>query len=248
LWWGYPGYRRTPPPAQPLSPEEELDWLESYKRGLEDEISRVKEEIKRVEEEIERLKKEIESAPPEVQQPPATYPPAYQPTPMPGYGMGYQPTYMPGPGYGRGWGRGMGWGMGMGRGWGAMPPAAMPQMPQLPPLKAGMRRVVAAVEDNSGLNSRISPRFGRAPFIAFVDLGDGEVKAINIVPNQAANLPGGAGIMVAQWIISAQASDVIAPYLGPNVSMVFSQAGLRVHSIEPLIPLSEALRRAGLIR
>jgi len=248
LWWGYPGYRRIPPITQPLSPEQELDWLESYKRGLEDEINRIKEEIKRVEEEIERLKKEIESMPPEFQQPSPTYPPAYQPAPMPGYGMEYQPMYMPGPGYGMGWGRRMGWGRGMGRGWGAMPPAAAPQMPQLPPLRSGVKRVVVAVEDNNGLDSRISSRFGRAPFMAFVDVADGEVKAVNIIPNQAANLPTGAGISVAQWVISAQATDVIAPYLGPNVSMVFSQAGLRVHSTEPLIPLSEALRRAGFIR
>jgi len=237
-----------PPLTQPLSPEQELDWLESYKRELEDEINRIKEEIKRVEEEIENLKKELESMPPEAQQPLTTYPPPYQPTPMPGYGMGYQPMYMPGPGYGMGWGRRMGWGRGMGRGWGAMPPTTMPQMPQLPPLKAGAKRVVAAVEDNNGLNSRISPRFGRAPFMAFVDIVDGKVETVNIIPNQAAGLPTGAGITVAQWIISAQATDVIAPYLGPNVSMVFSQAGLRVHSIEPLISLSDALRRAGLIR
>jgi hypothetical protein len=36
--------------TRPLSPKEEKEWLESYKRDLEDEIARVEERIKKIKE------------------------------------------------------------------------------------------------------------------------------------------------------------------------------------------------------
>ena len=107
---------------------------------------------------------------------------------------------------------------------------------------------MASVEDNNGLNSRVSMRFGRCPFLAFADIVDGEVKAVNIIPNQAAAAPSAAGITVAQMIISSGASDVIGSNFGPNVAAALQQAGLRMHTVEPLAPLGEALKRLGLIR
>ncbi len=244
-WWPHPCYWRPPYGGpEPLSPEEELRQLEEYRRQLEEEIKWVEEEMKRIDEEIERLKKELEK--PESRQPMQAYPwPAYPPTPqppMPAYGYGY--------GYGYGWGRGRGMGRGFGRGMGPgfMPaPAAMPQQP-IPPPQPGVKRIVASVEENNGLNSRISPRFGRCPFLAFVDIGDGEVKAVNIIPNQAASMPTGAGMAVAQMVIASGASEVIGSNFGPNVSMAFQQAGLKVNTVEPFIPLGEALKKLGLIR
>jgi len=243
-WWPHPWYWQPRYPYPPTSPEEELKGLEEYKRQLEEEIKWVEEEIKRVEEEMEKMRKELEK--PEAQQPypqPA-YPMQYPPAPP-----AFPPTY--GYGYGYGWGRrrGMGGGFGRGMGAGMMPaPAAMPQQAPIPPPQAGVKRVAASVEENNGLNSRISPRFGRCPFLAFVDIAGGEVKSLNIIPNQAAGMPMGAGMAVAQLVVSSGASEVIGANFGPNVSMAFQQAGLKVDLIEPFTPLGEALKKLGLVR
>ncbi len=246
-WWPYFWYRQPPRPygvPGPLSPEEELKQLEEYRRQLEEEIKWVEEEMKQVDEEIKRMKEELEK--PESRQPAQAYAqPPYPPMPQP-------PTPAYGYGYGYGWGRGRGMGgrgFGRGMGPGFMPaPAAMPQQSPVPPPQPGVKRVVASVEENNGLDSRISPRFGRCPFLAFVDIGDGEVKAVNIVPNQAASMPMGAGLAVAQMVIASGASEVIGSNFGPNVSMAFQQAGLKTDIVEPFIPLGEALRRLGLLR
>jgi len=58
----------------------------------------------------------------------------------------------------------------------------------------------------------------------------------------------GAGMAVAQLVVSSGASEVIGANLGPNVSMVFQQAGLKVDLVEPFIPLGEALKKLGLVR
>ena len=236
-FWQYPGY---PPPVPPLTPEDELAQLEAYKRDLEREIKEIEEELRRVDQEIEKLKKELEEGGGREQ------PQPMMPQPfMPPYGFGY------GYGYGYGWGRRRGMGGGFGGRMGAgMPPApaAMPQQAPIPPPQSGVKRIVASVEENNGLNSRISSRFGRCPFLAFVDIADGEVKSVNIVPNQAASMPMGAGMAVAQLVISSGASEVIGSNFGPNVSAAFQQAGLKVHVVEPLLPLGEALKKLGLIR
>ncbi len=246
-WWPYPRYWRYP--YTPLNPEEELKQLEDYRRQLEEEIKSVREELERVEKEIKEMRERAEEwkkqqpTQPTVQPP---YPPAYPTTPQT-----FTPPYSYGYGYGYGWGRGRGMGGGFGRGMGPgmMPgPGAAPQQPPIPPPQPGVRRIVASVDENNGLNSRISLRFGRCPFLAFVDLADGEVKAVNIIPNQAVSMPMGAGIAVAQMIVGSGATEVVGSSFGPNVSMAFQQAGLQVHVVEPGITLGEALKKLGLIR
>jgi len=245
-WWPYPWYSWPRYPLAPLSPEEELERLEEYKRQLEEEIRWVEEEIKRVEEEIERMRRGLEKS--EMRHPhlqstyPTPYPPAL-PTLPPAHGYGH------GLGYGYGWGRRGGWvedlveGMGPG-----MMPVAAPQQVLAPPPQPGVKRVAASVGKSNGLDSRISPRFGRAPFLAFVDIAGGEIKAVNIIPNHAAAMPMGAGIAIAQLVMAGGASEVFGANFGPNVSAAFQQAGLKVNLTEPFTPLGEALKKLGLVR
>ncbi len=228
--------RRWRYPQAPTSPEEELKMLESYKRDLEREIEDVKRELKEVEERL----KELREMPQQPYQPPQPY--LQGPYAMPGpWGGGY--------GWGRGRGGGWGYGGGYGRGGGWWGAPAQPQ-PQaaVPPPPPGAHRAVAAVEEDAGIDSRISQVFGRAPYFAFIDIVEGEVKSIRILPNPMVSAPGGAGTAAAQWILSSGARSAIAPYLGPNVSMIFSQAGVQVYTVEPGTPLSEALKRLGLVK
>lgn len=145
--------------------------------------------------------------------------------------MTYPPPY--GRGFGRGWGRGRGWG-------------PLPTLPPLPPPPPNGLRIMATVDSNVGLNSPISFRFARAPLIAVVDTVGGKVVNLKILENPYATAPHGAGMGLGQWIVASGVKLVIAPRLGPNISFVLQQAGVRVEIVPPGIPLSEALRRLGI--
>ena len=147
-------------------------------------------------------------------------------------------------GYGRGHGRGRGFGRG-GR-WGWESASGVKPLPQLPPPPPGVLRVVAAVDSNQGLESPISTRFARAPFLAIIDIAGGRVVNLNIIPNTYASGAHGVGVAIAQWILTIRASVTIGPPLGPNASMVLQQAGVRMIPIQPGTPLRAALRIAGL--
>jgi len=156
------------------------------------------------------------------------------------YGWGW------GQGRGQGRGRGMGYGrVGYGRGLGS---ADIESFPVISPPSAGGLRVAASVDENAGVQSRISPRFARSLYIAVVDISDGKVVNVNIVPNPARNAMGGAGMMVAQWLISSGVKIVIGPAFGPNASGVLSRAGVEVYTIQPGTPLIDALRQLGLVK
>ena len=144
-------------------------------------------------------------------------------------------------GYGRGgYGRGRGgWG-----GWGGQAGyAAVP----LPPPKPGVTRIAAPIEADNGLKSPISMIFARSPYMAFVDIEGGRVVNVNIMPNPGINAPGGAGMMMARWLISSGVKIVLAPQIGPNAQQVLVQAGVEVRQIQPGHSLEEALRGEGLL-
>ena len=152
-----------------------------------------------------------------------------------------------GGGYGRGWRRGRGgppeW-VGRGMGWGA-PGISFKQINPPPP---GAFRVACAVLENRGLDSPVSPRFARAPFIAFVDIVNGRVVSVIVEANPAVNAPHGAGVVIAQWLLSSGVRAVLAVRLGPNIMSVLQSAGIQVYYTTPGIRLIDALRSSGLVR
>ena len=169
-----------------------------------------------------------------------------------GLDMGY--------GWGRGQGKGRGrgrrggyggyggYGMGYGPGYGPGYQQPMGQFTNINPPPPGTIRVAASVDENAGLNSRISAMFARAMYIAIVDVANGKVVNTNIVPNPAANAMGGAGMMIAQWLISNGVRIVIGPSFGPNASGALSQSGITSYTIQPGVPLIEALRQLGILK
>ena len=248
MYWYRPGYGRRwgwggwyPPyqPAAPQTPEDELRFLEEYKRQLEQDIRELEEELRSVEERIKELRKAIKEGKPL---------PAAQPPPPP----------PPPPAWGPGWGWGMGpgprwaWGanpyMAQPPGYPAYPQAAQPiAAPQLPPPPPDGVRVVAPVEEDRGLDSRVAGVFARAPFLAVVDVAGGKAAEVRVVPNPYAGAPGGAGPGLVEWVLGTGARVVVAPGLGVNAARAAEAAGLRVVSVEPGATLREALKKAGLI-
>ncbi len=175
--------------------------------------------------------------------------------------------YMPwGKGKGRRKGRGMGFGQGYGRGqggfgrrggggygrggppWGVPGQSFMPQSIPVQPPPPNAVRVVVPVDDATGLDSRVSMVFARAPYLLVIDIVNGSVVNVQPVPNPYMNVGGGAGRWVSEWILSIGARIVIAPSVGPNVMGMLRQSGIAIYNIPPGTRVIDALRSLGLIR
>jgi predicted Fe-Mo cluster-binding NifX family protein len=98
-------------------------------------------------------------------------------------------------------------------------------------------RIAVSVDDSNGLDSVVSPHFGRCPFYALVDVEGREVRSINAVENpyhgrhQPGQVPG---------FIKSQGTDVmLAGGMGRRAIALFQQYG-----IEAVTGASGTVRRA----
>ena len=85
---------------------------------------------------------------------------------------------------------------------------------------------IAIPADTPDINGNISSRFGRCAYFLIYDL---DTDQYEFIPNDAANMPGGAGTRAAQIIISSGASAVVATEVGPKAGAALSAAGIRVY-------------------
>ncbi|MHB0857077.1 MAG: NifB/NifX family molybdenum-iron cluster-binding protein [Anaerolineae bacterium] len=88
-----------------------------------------------------------------------------------------------------------------------------------------MKIVVSA--SGGGPGASISPIFGRAPYLVFVET---DTMSCESFINPAAAAGGGAGIQAAQFVIGQGAQAVVSANVGPNAFQVFEAAGIAVHS------------------
>jgi len=86
-------------------------------------------------------------------------------------------------------------------------------------------RVAISANENNGLDSAVSPHFGRCPYFVLVDVEGQEVKAIQTVPNpyyghhQPGQVPG---------FIQSQGADVmLTGGMGGRALQFFRQAGIQ---------------------
>ncbi|MCR4404404.1 MAG: DUF5320 family protein [Candidatus Acetothermia bacterium] len=103
-----------------------------------------------------------------------------------------------------------------------------------------MKIVVATTK--GGLDDQVAPTFGRTPTFTVVEVEGGKIGKAEVVPNQFAGAPGGAGIQAAQWAANAGAKAVIAGNYGPNASGVLGQAGIELLTVSGLT-VREAVER-----
>jgi len=81
--------------------------------------------------------------------------------------------------------------------------------------------IAITLADNKGLESSISPIFGRCPFYMLIDP---ESKEFKIEENPAQSASGGAGVKASQWMIDNEVAAVISGNLGPKAHDVLSSA------------------------
>lgn len=83
--------------------------------------------------------------------------------------------------------------------------------------------IAITLADNEGLESSISPIFGRCPFYMLIDPQSKEFK---IEENPAQSASGGAGVKASQWMIDNEVTAVISGNLGPKAHDVLSSANI----------------------
>ena len=87
-------------------------------------------------------------------------------------------------------------------------------------------RVVVPTEDGNGLNARLSEHFGRAPYFIIVELEEGNVSNVQVVPNEGEHF-GGFG-RPADRILQLRPNAVITYGMGPRALNIFQEAGIAV--------------------
>lgn len=102
-----------------------------------------------------------------------------------------------------------------------------------------MMRIAISADDSNGLDSVVSPHFGRCPYYVLVDLDDREVSAIDVVENpfysrhQPGQVPGfidqqGVDVMLA----GGMGRRAIAIFQQYNIEAVTGAAGSVRHALE----------------
>lgn len=86
-----------------------------------------------------------------------------------------------------------------------------------------MKLIISA--QNSSLESPIERRFGRSPWLIFVNTDTKEWKAYQ---NPGASQSGGAGVAAAQFVVDQAADVVISGDFGPNASRAFQAAKIEM--------------------
>lgn len=124
----------------------------------------------------------------------------------------------------------------------------LPSLPPLPPPAQGVIRIATTTEDNRGLDSIISLRFARAPYLTVVDVSEGKVVNVIVKENVFSTGFHGVGMAVGQWLISSGVKVVIAPRLGPNIQMILTQAGVKVYYVPSGVRVIDALKNLGYVK
>ena len=87
-------------------------------------------------------------------------------------------------------------------------------------------KIAITLKENAGLDSTVSPIFGRCPYYMFIDP---YTKEFTIEENTAMNESGGAGIKAAQFIVGRKAAAVISGDVGPKAASVLLSEGIAIY-------------------
>lgn len=93
-------------------------------------------------------------------------------------------------------------------------------------IKEGLEMKIAITSQDTGLDSPIDPRFGRAAYILIVDT---DSYAVEIIDNsENINAFKGAGIQAAATLSKCGAEVLLTGYCGPNAFKTLQAAGIKV--------------------
>ena len=79
-------------------------------------------------------------------------------------------------------------------------------------------KIAVPSDTSEGLRSRVSYLFGRAPYIVILEVEGKEIRDVKVESNPHAQLPGGAGPALAQYLLEKGVQVVLASDIGPNAA------------------------------
>ncbi|ACL70588.1 NifB/NifX family molybdenum-iron cluster-binding protein [Halothermothrix orenii] len=89
-------------------------------------------------------------------------------------------------------------------------------------------KIALTCGEKNGLNSKVTTRFGRSSFFAYVNGTDS--KEVDIMENPAHNSPSGAGVLAAQTLIDEGVGVLITGQVGPKAFSALKAGGVKIYS------------------
>ena len=89
--------------------------------------------------------------------------------------------------------------------------------------------IAITLKEKSGLDSPVSPIFGRCPYYMFIDP---DTKEFIIEENPAGKESGGAGIKAAQFMVDQKVTAVVSGDVGPKAASVLLTEGIAVYQYQ----------------
>lgn len=101
-------------------------------------------------------------------------------------------------------------------------------------------KILFAVENNAGLDSKMDSRFGRAGYFVIVDMENESVAAVE--ENKYKNEGHGVGIKIATFVVESGCQVAVGAQPGPKAAQILNQAGIKM-VIDDQGTVKEALER-----
>lgn len=89
---------------------------------------------------------------------------------------------------------------------------------------------LALTAAGEGLESNLSPVFGRCPYFAVVQLEDEDIATSETIQNPAVNQGGGAGVLAAQTVGDQDVDALVTGNVGPRAFDVLRQLDIDIYS------------------
>ncbi|WP_297026482.1 NifB/NifX family molybdenum-iron cluster-binding protein [Thermoplasma sp.] len=95
-------------------------------------------------------------------------------------------------------------------------------------------RILIPVLEKNGENSRVSPHFGRAPYLALISVSDRKITSVDFVagegphPEERSEEEKKAASLIHQKVIDLHPDIIVASRIGPRAYTDFNNAGIRV--------------------
>jgi cation diffusion facilitator family transporter len=100
------------------------------------------------------------------------------------------------------------------------------------PSKKDLYRIAIPVEENRGLDSRISQHFGKSPYFILIDLHKDSARNWFVVENPAANIEKKRGIEAAHFLVQHKADVLVAKEVGEGPYHVLRDSSIQVFALD----------------
>jgi predicted Fe-Mo cluster-binding NifX family protein len=100
---------------------------------------------------------------------------------------------------------------------------------------------IAVLSEGPDLESKVSPVFGRAPYVIIVEVLNGEIKSFESFPNPVSKL-GGVGVSLAEELSKYDIQAVVAGNFGTKALNVLKQKGIKIYTTQEITVKEAAIK------